>query len=194
MNFPTGVGAGIVLGACAGKVFRPQIQREIDVLRQDISYERELHDKGHVGFDEFIAHEKTYPSIYRRAQSFYYKCYRGVRNVRHAPYEVKYFVQRGRRGWSDQDLWNVDVFLVDMLVGALEQYKKESFGHPADTTEEDWETTIDEIIWGLRQYQLFWDNWHELKIDDYIQAEKEAMNALARSFRLLGENLPGIWI
>lgn len=194
MNFATGVGLGALVGAYAGKKLQPQIRRELEALRQDVAYEYELHKSGHIDFDEFIAHENTYPSVYRRVQDFYYKCYRGVRNVRYFPDEVKYVYQRARRGWADHDLWDADNYIVDLLVGMLQRYKIAAIGYPADTTEEAWDARIDEIIWGLRQYQMFMSEGHTTAPEDYMEAQDAALRALKRSFELLGEDLPGIWI
>lgn len=37
--------------------------------------------------------------------------------------EVSWFIQRGRRGWSDKDWWNLDNYLTDILIGALSKMR-----------------------------------------------------------------------
>ena len=44
--------------------------------------------------------------------------YRWLREV---PDCIKYFVQRGRRCWSDQDAWAIDYWLVRGLIPMLER-------------------------------------------------------------------------
>lgn len=194
MNIVTGAGIGIVAGACAGKAFRPQIQREVDALRTDLAYERNTRTKDVIDFNDFMDHIESYPSVYRRVENGYYSIRRGIHAIQRIPARVTAFVQRGRRGWADEDAWNVDMHVVDTLEGILSYYRREMPGYPADTTEEEWNDRIDEILWGLRQYQLYWDNWHELGTEDYQEASTVALAALKHSFELLAEDLPGIWM
>lgn len=44
--------------------------------------------------------------------------------------EVKWFLQRGRRGYSDQDAWNLEVYLSMVLSKALVRLADTSHGHP----------------------------------------------------------------
>jgi len=34
-------------------------------------------------------------------------------------YEIKQFVQRGRRGWADSDVWSVDHYVASILIQML---------------------------------------------------------------------------
>ena len=40
------------------------------------------------------------------------------------------FIQRGRRGWADSDLWGLNTHLERILAGALVQLANTSHGHP----------------------------------------------------------------
>ena len=40
-------------------------------------------------------------------------------------YEVKWFIQRGRRGYSDRDTWSLDQYLASWMPEALERLEKE---------------------------------------------------------------------
>jgi len=37
---------------------------------------------------------------------------------------IKYFIQRGKRGYADCDLWDFDVYLAKTLTNALKDFKK----------------------------------------------------------------------
>ena len=41
--------------------------------------------------------------------------------IKDFPREIKYFVQRGRRGYSDRDIWSYDYFLADIIGNGLKQ-------------------------------------------------------------------------
>lgn len=45
-------------------------------------------------------------------------------------FPVKCFVQRGRRGWSDRDLWSLDKHLERILAGSLVKLADTCHGHP----------------------------------------------------------------
>lgn len=63
---------------------------------------------------------------------------------------VKWFVQRGRRGYSDRDVWAIDWYLVSWLPQALEDIKSTKMGYPAGMTEKRWNRDLDKMIKGLK--------------------------------------------
>jgi hypothetical protein len=34
-------------------------------------------------------------------------------------YEIKYFIQRGKRGYSDRDMWSADIYMAGIFAGML---------------------------------------------------------------------------
>jgi hypothetical protein len=63
--------------------------------------------------------------------------------------ELKYFIQRGIRGYSDKDLWDFDFYLAEMISRALYQLKKIQHGYPAELTEKKWDKILEDIILGF---------------------------------------------
>ena len=129
------------------------------------------------------------------------------------PSRVKYFIQRGRRGWSDQDAWAIDYWLVETLIPMLERMRKNRFGTPAsmyrrkDGVDKDgyptdeaskmadqrWYNVLSEIIYGLKCAK-------EIQITDYDELthghkemEKRLTIACKRSFTLIGRYLFTLW-
>lgn len=49
---------------------------------------------------------------------------------------VKWFIQRGIRGYSDRDLWSLDHYLSGVLAKSLIQLADTTHGHPCRATEE----------------------------------------------------------
>lgn len=39
-------------------------------------------------------------------------------------YEARYFIQRGRRGWSDRDVWSLDHYLAKVIAGSVAHLQK----------------------------------------------------------------------
>lgn len=46
------------------------------------------------------------------------------------PREVKYFIQRGRRGYSDSDVWNFHNYLSKVIAGGLKDLSENAHGYP----------------------------------------------------------------
>ncbi len=74
---------------------------------------------------------------------------------------IKWFFQRGKRGYSDSDVWGLQHYLSDVMINSLKDLKGQLHGYPCgqsnvqsiqtDDTEEpgmtEWKGILDEIIW-----------------------------------------------
>ena len=63
-------------------------------------------------------------------EKIYYPIWRKVIWIFDIPREIKYFFQRGIRGYSDRDIWALDDYLCSWLPKALRQMKDCSGCHP----------------------------------------------------------------
>jgi len=81
-----------------------------------------------------------------RLVDFYYVLYRFFNynpwgNPRQAYREIKWFIQRGRRGYADCDVWSLDDYLDRWMPNALRRLKKTKQGVPSSVFEEgDYQT------------------------------------------------------
>lgn len=60
-------------------------------------------------------------------------------------YHVKWFWQRGRRGYADCDVWGLDSYLVTWLPGALESLRTQAHGHPVGMTPKTWDIRLERM-------------------------------------------------
>jgi len=60
--------------------------------------------------------------------------------------EAKWFVQRGRRGYSDRDTWSIDWYLCTWMPEALKTLKRRRIGHPATMSAKSWNAKLDRMI------------------------------------------------
>lgn len=60
------------------------------------------------------------------------------------------FYQRGRRGFADCDVWNLDHYLDTTIAAALEQLRDTGHGYPAGMTDAEWNVILTDIVAGLR--------------------------------------------
>ncbi len=82
-------------------------------------------------------YERVYRSFYRNL-NLYKKIKSGYHNI-------KWFIQRGRRGWSDCDAWNFYGYLAKVISEATASLRDKHFGYPSDLTDEQWTKILDNI-------------------------------------------------
>ena len=82
---------------------------------------------------------------------------------------TKRFIQRGRRGYGDCDMWSMHAYITEVILKMLKQLKKECYGHPTfkDLTEKDynkgmkrWKDILQQMIDG---FQILYDCEYSLK-------------------------------
>ena len=145
----------------------------------------------------------NYGNIFRRIGGFFNK--------------VKYATDRASKGFCDYDLCDLDTFLVDLIIRALEEHKEFALGYPDSKypTFDDWMNVIDEGIGHFKKYKYLLDDDNNIYYLGYIQAiedgnvdiknirdkfnaenqkmYEEAKNELRLGFEFLTENLIHLW-
>lgn len=84
----------------------------------------------------------------RNLYVYFYRKYWGTyHKIKDFPSEVKYFVQRGRRGYSDRDCWSLDWYFADVIGHSLKQLAKTTHGWPDSKFEtfEEWQAELNTI-------------------------------------------------
>jgi hypothetical protein len=123
--------------------------------------------------------------IYWAARRFF----SAVRSApRDAYYSIKYFIQRGRRGWADCDTWSLDGYLNGWMPAALKHLKAAKHGIPCSmfdglpTKEGDpychtdeaykaaearWDSIMDRMIGGFEASGRILDGLYEKELGEY---------------------------
>lgn len=57
-------------------------------------------------------------------EEIYYWFWRRFDWIRNRPREIKYFYQRGKRGFSDSDVWDIGAYLTEWMPDAIKQLRK----------------------------------------------------------------------
>jgi len=73
--------------------------------------------------------------------------------VEESYYHSKWFLQRGRRGYADCDVWNLDSYLTSWLPAALEHLQRNKMGHPVGMTRKGWDTRLERMKQGFIEAQ-----------------------------------------
>ena len=61
-------------------------------------------------------------------------------------YNIKYFIQRGKKGYSNFDLMDMDNYLLELIPNMLKDFKNRKDGFPMHLNENEWNNILDEII------------------------------------------------
>ena len=113
-----------------------------------------------------------------RELSLFHNIYWAVRRFfRDIPYnirKVKWFWQRGKRGYADCDVWSMGDYLADIIPSMLRQLKEINCGYPGNLTEEKWDKLLDEMIIGFSAAKRVYDDEYDLgtMITDCIADQK----------------------
>jgi hypothetical protein len=102
--------------------------------------------------------------------------------------EVKWFIQRGRRGYSDRDVWSIDWYITSWMLQALEQLKRDTHGHPIGMSKHSWDTRLDLMVNAFRIARKIQDC-------DYKTPEEYnlALKQFRRGFNLFKTHFFSLW-
>lgn len=59
---------------------------------------------------------------------------------------IKWFIQRGKRGYSDRDIWSVDYYLAEIIPKMLKQLKEIQKIEKEEIPQKRWNSYLDKII------------------------------------------------
>lgn len=102
--------------------------------------------------------------------------------------EVKWFIQRGYRGYSDRDTWSIDWYLCTWMPEALATLKKRKIGHPIGLTNRAWQVKLDRMI---NAFKIA----HKIQNCDYktVKEAYAAQKQFRKDFNLVKIHFFNLW-
>lgn len=94
--------------------------------------------------------------------------YRIIDFIKYFPRRIKWFFQRGMRGYSDEDVWSIDIWFKSIIIPMLEQLKETKQGYPIDMTEEEWNLTLNNMINYFKECTDFYCSEKNEYEDEYM--------------------------
>lgn len=85
--------------------------------------------------------EKKHPILTTIREGYYHI----IRFIEDVPLNVKSFIQRAKRGWSDRDTWGFSYYLAKTISKGVYHLKKYAHCHPNDLTEGQWMDVLNKI-------------------------------------------------
>ena len=123
---------------------------------------------------------------------------------------IKYFIQRGMRGYSDEDLWDFDGYLSTIIAPAVRHLSKNSHGCPSDLFDKDkkndechrWKEILEEIAQGfdaaralkghgMMNFEKQADGMQKLVFDENHQ--KHLSDKFNKVMQLFSQYFLGLW-
>lgn len=171
----------------------PKIIQKIKPILEQPKLQNAEKDNNFRSIEEWEAEEKIWkakhPILYV-LREFYYKLYRLWNNeISMIPRRIKWFFQRGWRGYSDNDVWNFDSYLAKVISKGCKQLAKEKHGYPSDLTPEKWEEILNEISKNFEEYIKI----IELEEGYETISQEEFSKKLDKMFDLLKNNFGHLW-
>lgn len=86
--------------------------------------------------------------------------------------KVKYFIQRGKRGWSDEDWWQMNTYIAKMMPPLLRRLAKENYGCPGEFWDETavnnechkWTEALEEMAQGFEAEEILEHRLYKKKV------------------------------
>ena len=77
--------------------------------------------------------------------------YRILDFIKYLPREIKWFFQRGIRGYADCDCWAIDEWFDKVVIPMIQSLKENKHGHPVNMTKELWDIELERMIYYLTE-------------------------------------------
>ena len=122
--------------------------------------------------------------------------------------EIKWFIQRGKRGWADCDAWGVSDYLNDILPQLLRRLKGQtgcpSEFYDAEATNNEchrWDEALETMAQGFEAakwldkfgYHRWVDGPHGKKLEIDEQATANAQKKAEKGLQLFAKYYQGLW-
>ena len=165
----------------------------------------------------FERFEKEHPLLHN-IQSLYYAIRRFfIRIIDFFKYDIKYFIQRGKRGWSDRDTWGFHYYLAKVIYEGLIHLKKYKHGYPITilpkkvkdpnkdidykANEKVWDKIMDKMICSFKLAKEIGEGEREFYLPKMSKEFKKKYKCLAKiedrkikeGFRLFTEHFFDLW-
>lgn len=86
-----------------------------------------------------------------------------IRQIRYFFLEIKWFIQRGKRGWADCDVWAIDSYLNRVIPAMLENLANCKHGAPPGLGEKRWATMLRRQASYYRDMEYYKEHFKFLK-------------------------------
>lgn len=103
------------------------------------------------------------------------------------PSRLRVYLQRARRGFSDEDTWSLDEYLSRVIADSVQRFAEVTNGRPGDISPEEWQETLAKIARGFRGAHRAHARHRAESVRDTAKTEFD------EAFALLHERWSDLW-
>ena len=119
---------------------------------------------------------------------------RFITRITDIPTNIKYFIQRGKRGWSDDKCWSVDYYLIEITLPMLKRLRANLHGYPTTMTKVEWDNALDSMIAGFESAKRIVDlDYDNIPSDKFREAYDKDKVIFDKGMKLFSENFLSLW-
>lgn len=107
--------------------------------------------------------------------------------------KLRYRIQRGRRGWSELDVWNIDQYFIKTMRSMLKYYRTHHCGHPTYITPTEWNFILDRMITLLEEMDENTCSATFDGIDAHIKKDQYMIQCKNEFFQLFSQYFYDLW-
>jgi len=113
-----------------------------------------------------------------------------INKIKDKLFDIKCFIQRGRKGYSDRNLWNFDYYLAEIISNGLQELKEGLTSYPPEfVSKKEWENVLDTIIEGFKEKLKACNCYYGYDITEYpdydVEKIEKALELFAKYFNYL---------
>jgi len=108
--------------------------------------------------------------------------------------KVKWFYQRGKRGWADCDWWDMHSYLIHIITPMLKELKEKNYGglgYGKASTPEKWEALLGEMIEGFEAADRIIES--EYPMDSYLEDQKKDIKVFETKMKIFTKWFFHLW-
>jgi len=112
---------------------------------------------------------------------------------------LRKFIERGRKGYCYEDLWQFDNWLSALIANGLREFKENNHTYPHDIDDwHEWDRILDEMIECFKDQTRSLDNilgtpGQPVNSDGYHEAYRKKKEKLHRGLELLEKYYYDLW-
>ena len=104
----------------------------------------------------------------------------------------RWWLQRGKRGWSECDSWNIDTWFMNVMLPMLTSYRKHHIGYPGFFhSVDEWNEVLDRMIYLLKEMKK--DDFTAGGINNIMEAYNYRNDCKNEFFALFSEYFYNLW-
>ncbi len=124
---------------------------------------------------------------------------RKIDYIKNIPSEIKYFIQRGKNGYAENDVWSLDSYLSRVISQSIRDLAKISHGYPDNPFSKnqgfknfgEWKKTLNKIVDGFEAGIRLREEFFELSKRHHLRKKLEHKNK--KGWKLFQKYFMNLW-